>query len=249
MFRSAISLEQFNTNPPPHRDTRLPKIASQYVDSLIAYQISDEPTLHDPNDPQYYLSTALCLLNFLTSSPDVCKRVATEPAIINGVIEKLLAPDFVANMKKVVRPSGNYGIPPAKFDDDFGTLLQFVSTMLLYKVELGSSLHPRVKELVPKLKEWKKTYKNSPTKTIRNASERLVDQIEATDSMMATMMRKMQEQGLVCGVATCNVTEASQLTVCSTCKIQRYCGRDHQKADWKYHKHICKKGLVEPAAV
>lgn len=90
-------------------------------------------------------------------------------------------------MKKVVRPSGNYGIPPAKFDDDFGSLLQFVSTMLLYQAEM-ESLHPRIKELIPKLKDWKKVYRNSPTKTISNASERMVGQIQGMDPSTIAMM-------------------------------------------------------------
>ncbi|KAE9373752.1 hypothetical protein N431DRAFT_438918 [Stipitochalara longipes BDJ] len=223
------------------------QIASQYLNALIEYQTSDEPTLHDPSLPQYYISTALVILNFLaSSSPDVCKRAAQHPALLNDVIEKLLTPDFEDRMKAVVRPPGPRGIPPAKFDDDFGTLLQFVSTMLLYRAEMAG-LHPQIDELIPKLREWKRTYRNSPVKTIKNASERLVEQIQGMDLTMVAMMRRMQETSLVCGVTSCRITGAERLTVCNGCKIQRYCGRDHQKADWKYHKHICNKGLVEPA--
>ena len=119
--------------------------------------------------------------------------------------------------------------------------------MLLYRDEI-TGLHPRINELIPKLREWKRTYRNSPTKTIKNASERLVEQIQGMDPTMVAMMRRMQGSSLVCGVSTCRVTGAERLTVCNGCKIQRYCGRDHQKADWKYHKHICNKGLVEPTA-
>jgi hypothetical protein len=223
------------------------QIASQYLNALIAYQTSDDPTLHDPSLPQYYISTALILLNFLaSSSPDVCKHAAKHPALLNDVIEKLLTPDFVDRMKAVTRPPGPMGIPPAKFDDDFGTLLQFVSTMLLYRAEI-ETLHPRIDELIPKLREWKRTYKNSPVKTIKNASERLVDQIQGMDPTMISMIRGMQETSLVCGATSCRVTGPERLTVCNGCKIQRYCGREHQKADWKYHKNICNKGLVEPA--
>ncbi|PMD41235.1 hypothetical protein L207DRAFT_511150 [Hyaloscypha variabilis F] len=230
--------------PPPAQNHMVAQIASQYVNALIEYQTSDEATLHDPSLPQYYMSTALILLNFLTGNPDVCKRAAQHPALLNDVVEKLLAPDFEDRMKAVVRPPGPRGIPPAKFDDDFGTLLQFVSTMLLYRAEIVG-LHPRINELIPKLREWKRTYRNSPTKTIKNASERLVDQIQGMDPTMVAMMRRMQETGLVCGVTSCRVSGAERLTVCKACKIQRYCGREHQKADWKYHKHICNKGLVE----
>jgi hypothetical protein len=231
--------------PSAAQNHMIAQIASQYINALIEYQTSDEPTLHDPSLPQYYFSTVLVLLNFLTTSPDVCKRIAAHPAVVNNVIEKLLAPDFVDQMKAVPRPGGAH-FPPATFDDDFGTLLQFVSTMLLYRAEMGS-LHPRVDELIPKLREWKRTYRNSPVRTIKNASERLVGQIQGMDPTMIAMMRRMQETSIVCGASSCRVTGSEHLTVCNGCKIQRYCGRDHQKADWKYHKHICHKGLVEPA--
>ena len=108
------------------------------------------------------------------------------------------------------------------------------------------ALHPRINELVPKLRTWKQTYKRSSVKTISRAAERLVEQIEGMDPTMITMMRGMQEQSLVCGVSSCRVEGASHLTVCAVCRVQRYCGKEHQKMDWKYHKHICNKGLQEP---
>lgn len=221
------------------------QIASQYIAALLEYQTSDEPTLHDPSLPQYYFSTALCLINLLASNPDVSKRAAGYPNLVNNVIEKLLAPDFIDGMKRAPRLGGAH-FPAATFDADFGSVLQFLSTMLLYREEIESTLHPRIKELIPKLRTWKRTYRHSPVKTISNASERLVIQIEGMDPTMIAMTRGMQEKNLVCGVASCGVTGAKDLTVCSQCRIQRYCGKDHQKLDWRYHKNICKKGLQEP---
>lgn len=136
--------------------------------------------------------------------------------------------------------------PPATFDDEFGSILQFLSTLLLYTDEMETR-HPRINELVPRCRIWKREYKNSRVKTISRAADRLVDQIQGMDQQMITMMRSMQEQSLVCGVASCRVTGAG-MTACGGCRVQRYCGRDHQKADWKYHKHICNKGLEEPTS-
>merc|ERR1712000_71205 len=230
--------------PMSAQNHQVSQIASQYIDAFIAYQVSDEPCLKDKSSPQYYFSNALLILNYLTSNPDVCKRIAQHPTLTNDLIEKIIAPDFHDGMRDVVRPAlGSF--PPAGFAEDFGSVLQFLSTMLLYQAEMPS-LHPRIKEIIPKLKEWKKTYKNSHVKTIRNVCERMVGQINGMEPEMIAMMRKFQEEALVCGVASCGVKGATGLTVCATCKIQRYCGRDHQKADWKYHKHICSKGLVEP---
>jgi hypothetical protein len=46
---------------------------------------------------------------------------------------------------------------------------------------------------------------------------------------MVTMMRDMQDQNLVCGVVSCRNKGAANLTLCGTCRIQRYCGRIHQR--------------------
>ncbi|KAJ5047357.1 uncharacterized protein L3040_003184 [Drepanopeziza brunnea f. sp. 'multigermtubi'] len=222
-------------------------IASQYLDTLMAQQTSrDVATLNDPASDQYYFSRPLLLLNFLTANPDVCKRIAAHPALVNELVEKMLAPDFHDNMKAAARPSLG-GFPPEDFADAFGSVLQFLSTMLLYQ-DLMPAVNPRLKDLIPKLGEWEKTYKHSRVAVIRDASARLVSQINGMNPPLISMMRKMQEGTLCCGVVSCTLRGADKLTVCGVCKIQRYCGKEHQKADWKYHKHICAKGLVEPAA-
>ncbi|KAF8866492.1 hypothetical protein BDZ45DRAFT_667761 [Acephala macrosclerotiorum] len=229
---------------PGAQNHEVAQIASQYLNALIEYQTSDDTILNDTSSPQYYFSTAICLLNFLNMNPDVCKRIATHPTLVNSVVEKMLAPEFPNNMKNVQRPMiGPF--PPATFDDDFGSILQFLSTLLLYTDEMETR-HPRINELIPRCRTWKREYKNSRVKTISRAADRLVDQIQGMDRQMITMMRSMQEQSLVCGVASCRVTGAA-MTACGGCRIQRYCSRDHQKADWKYHKHICNKGLEELA--
>lgn len=233
--------------PQAAQNQAVAQIASQYLDALLEYQTSDDATLRDPSSPQYYFSTAICLLNLLSFNPDVCKRIARHPTIVNSIIEKLLVPDFESSMKGVPRPGGTH-FPAATFDAEFGGLLQFLSTMLLYTDEI-ETLHPRIKELIPKLRTWKKTYRNSSVRTIKDVAERLVDQIQGMDPTMISMMRSMQEnQSLACGVSSCSVKGARDLTVCGVCRVQRYCGREHQKMDWKYHKHICNKGLQEPAA-
>ncbi|CAG8975801.1 hypothetical protein HYALB_00008242 [Hymenoscyphus albidus] len=215
-------LQQFLS--PTDRSNAIDQISSQYLDgTLLEYQTSDDPLLNDKNSSQYYFSAVSALLSFLCTSPDVSPRVARykEGAIAHDIVEKMLDPDFEKNMKKCDRKCPP-PFQPATFDSDFGTMLQLLSTIMLWSE--GRTFHPRVEDLIPKLRQWKKTYKNSSVRTISNASERLVGQIEGTDPEMA---------------------EFTGLTACAACKIQRYCGKDHQKADWKYHKHICKKGLAE----
>ncbi|KAG0646305.1 hypothetical protein D0Z07_8113 [Hyphodiscus hymeniophilus] len=196
------------------------QISSQYLKALLDYQSSDDPILNDQSSPQYWFSTALCLLNFLASSnPDVCIRVAKHEKVFKDVVDKLLDPDVETKMRGVPRTAPP-GIPPAGFEEDFGTLLQFVSTILLYSDHITVPA-PRLAELIPKLQSWKRTYKNSRVKTISNASDRLVGQIQGMDALMIAGMRQMQASAL------------------------RYCGREHQKKDWKHHKLICEKGLIE----
>lgn len=217
------------------------QIASQYLPALLDYQTSNEPHLLDPSSPQYYFSTAICLLNFLSSNPDVCIRVAKRSAIIHDLVEKMLAPDFEVAMRECKRPAGPNGIPAATFEDDFGSILQFLSTILLYSDHLGT-MHPRIEELIPKLRTWKQTYRRSTVRTISNASDRLVTQIQGLDPALISQMREMQAEGtLVCGFPSCG--EKKNLNACGSCKIQRYCGQEHQKKDWRYHKVICGKGL------
>lgn len=45
----------------------------------------------------------------------------------------------------------------------------------------------------------------------------------------------------------CNICEksteiknTSTLLMCNKCKLIFYCGKEHQKIDWKYHKHFCR---------
>jgi len=159
---------------------------------------------------------------------------------MHSIIEKLLDKDFEEDMKKCKRPTLVPGIPPATFKDDFGSLLQFLSTMMLH--QHYTEMHPRFGELVPRFKEWNRKYRGG---FIGKVTGRLVEQLNM-DPMMITMMKEMQRESLSCGVVGCR--KSGDLLACNGCKIQRYCVKEHQKADWKYHKHICNKGLVEPGA-
>lgn len=130
----------------------------------------------------------------------------------------------------------------ARFEDDFGSILQFVSTMLLYPDQTEEPIHPRLNELVPILKGWKKKYSGV---FIARVSDRLIPQIEGpTHPSVIAAMREQQAEMVVCGVQSCG---KRKLNACAQCKIQKYCSQEHQKKDWKYHKHICNKGLVEEA--
>lgn len=221
--------------PTSEQNHMLAQIGSQYLPALVAYQTSDDPHLHDPNDIQYYFSSALCLLNFLTANPDICMRIAKERQITHDIVEKLLDPDIEKKMRPCKRRMG------ARYEDDLGTVLQFLSTMLLYSDQSPDPFHPRLAELIPKLKEWKRKYSGI---FIGKVSARLIPQIDGpTHPSTIAEMRKKQEETLVCGLKSCGKNK--DLNACGQCKIQRYCSQEHQKKDWKYHKHICNKGLVE----
>ncbi|KAL3424240.1 pentatricopeptide repeat domain-containing protein [Phlyctema vagabunda] len=222
------------------------QLASQYLPALLEFQSSDDPQLNDEKSAQYWFSTALCLLNLLTTNPDVCAVIVKHPTVVHDVIEKLLDPEIETKMKACGRLDAGPQFAPARFEDEFGTLLQFLSTILLHHPEKTEELHPRIHELIPKLKTWQRKYERSTVRTIDNASKRLVSQIEGMDPNTVNYMRSMQATSVQCGFVACD--KKTDLTACSACKIQRYCGREHQKKDWKYHKHICNKGLIEESA-
>lgn len=208
------------------------QIASRFLPAFFAYQTSSDPHLNDETDAQYWFSSVLCVLNFLSSNLDVGRKMAKEGTIVAGVIDKLLDPDVERKMKACERRMG------ARFEDDFGSMLQFVSTLMLY----SSTLSPRTQELVPRCKEWEGRYRG---KFIQKVSQRLRGQIEEIDPFYVGMVKAMQKETLVCGVAECRVLEKEGLVACARCTMQRYCGGEHQKKDWKWHKAICTKGLGE----
>jgi hypothetical protein len=212
------------------------EIASQYLSALLTYQTSSAPHLHDPTNAQYYLSDAFALLNWLTTNPDVAIRCAKHPTLFKDTIDKLLDDNVERDMKacEATRTGG------MTFEADFGSLLQFVSTILLRREFLPEPVHPRILELVPKLKAWKKKYRG---KFIGRVAERLAAQIESPESLDLDAVRESQAESVVCGYVGCAVKK--ELLACGQCKVQRYCSTEHQKKDWKFHKKICNKGLIE----
>jgi hypothetical protein len=154
--------------------------------------------------------------------------------MLKDTIEKLLRPELEKEMKACERRGG------ATFEADLGSMLQFVSTILLRKEYLEDPPHPRIQELVPRLKEWKKKYKAI---YIGKVSDRLLDQIANPESLDLNMVRDAQLDQLVCGYVGCR--NSKNLSSCGQCKLQRYCSQEHQKKDWGKHKKICNKGLIE----
>ncbi|RFU24591.1 hypothetical protein B7463_g11746, partial [Scytalidium lignicola] len=65
-------------------------------------------------------------------------------------------------------------------------------------------------------------------------------------SMMAIIAGEGQSQGAsapgtTVEIMSCNVCGKTEgIKRCAQCKAVAYCGREHQKADWKAHKKICR---------
>jgi hypothetical protein len=209
-------------------------VASQYLPALLEYQYSDTPHLHDPSSSQYWCSDAFTLINWLTSDPDVAVTVAKHPSLFHDTVEKLLNPNILTEMKVCPRNGGS------SFEAEFASLLQFVSTILLRKEHLPTPPHPRINELVPKLKAWKRKYSGQ---FIARVSERLADQIKSPESLDLGAVLNAQNGNLVCGYIQCE--KKTDLNACARCKMQRYCSAEHQKKDWGFHKGICGKGLLD----
>jgi hypothetical protein len=40
-------------------------------------------------------------------------------------------------------------------------------------------------------------------------------------------------------ILPCRVCGETKTMKCARCKVVAYCGKEHQKADWKVHKRVC----------
>jgi len=64
---------------------------------------------------------------------------------------------------------------------------------------------------------------------------------------------KIQTHCQFCFTSAASLKPPSKLSQCGSCKLARYCSRDHQVQDWAWHKRECKKlnrlSEMNPAAV
>lgn len=209
-------------------------VGSQYLPTLLEYQCSDTPHLHDPSSSQYYCSEAFTLINWLTSNPDIAVAVAKHPSLFHDTVDKLLNPKIIEQMKPCPRNGGS------TFEAEFASMLQFVSTILLRSDHLPTPPHPRLNDLILLLKAWKRKYSGQ---FIARVADRLADQIKSPEHLNLEGLRTAQNQNLLCGYVRCG--EKTGLNACARCKMQRYCTSEHQKKDWSFHKKICGKGLLD----
>jgi hypothetical protein len=82
-----------------------------------------------------------------------------------------------------------------------------------------------------------------------NKSECEMRTRQEIQDMMALIMGDGQGQGAeegaggsedVAEILPCTVCGDTEKTMkCARCKVVAYCGKEHQKADWKEHKRIC----------
>jgi hypothetical protein len=75
------------------------------------------------------------------------------------------------------------------------------------------------------------------TKTLKEAEVILARQVAAnTRTGPVAVMKPVYMTPGTC----CICGSAVDLLKCSVCRSVHYCGKEHQKQDWKRHKHECK---------
>ncbi|KAF9490423.1 hypothetical protein BDN71DRAFT_191854 [Pleurotus eryngii] len=91
------------------------------------------------------------------------------------------------------------------------------------------------------LTKWNEDHKKEMDEVNRAESQRERDiRAEVGGGKSAMIMRLLQVHQLKCR-GGCGVEKASLR--CSKCRVVRYCSKECQAEDWKYHKSIC--GLEE----
>ncbi|KAJ3724336.1 hypothetical protein C8R42DRAFT_447367 [Lentinula raphanica] len=79
---------------------------------------------------------------------------------------------------------------------------------------------------------------NSP---VRNNDTSLSPNVEFTETDGRTRRQILDDLLTRCSNPRCTTkTRRGNLKLCSRCKIDRYCSQDCQRADWAFHKTICK---------
>ena len=82
--------------------------------------------------------------------------------------------------------------------------------------------------------------------SVCNKSECEMQTRQQIQDMMALIM--VDGQGVPVGargsgntreILPCGVCGETKAMKCARCKVVAYCGKEHQKADWKVHKKIC----------
>lgn len=174
------------------------------------------------------LNSSMKLLNVITYTPYFV-RFARTPA------GQGLAALQAKRTAQAVSEISNMG------PDEVGEIGQFLATLLLLQGTAGVDASDK-SALVPKLKQWKRTYAG---RLASDTSERCLALLMDDPSMRPMMqhVKKMLEGCLQkCGGPNCERTQQTsgdELMQCARCKSAVYCGSDHQKNAWPLHKATC----------
>lgn len=213
-------------SPMEAQQRMMAQIGSQYLPALLEHECGNDAASDlsaSSGAPRF--SDAMTLINYLSSNPDIAGHLWKHPTIFQNILDKLLIPE----------------IDTIWSENSLGSALQFISTLLIQdSEEKAMTVYPGLKELPPHLRTYLRKYRG---KYVAKVSERLKDQLKSANPTMKKMILEVTRSQLRCGYVMCSNNEDMRL--CGSCGVQRYCCPEHQKKDWKFHKTICIKGLVE----
>ncbi|KAH8590916.1 hypothetical protein B0O99DRAFT_285062 [Bisporella sp. PMI_857] len=187
---------------------------------------------------KYWCPEALYLLNFLVMNPDVAKIVAQQGRILEGVVDKLCENNLI---KKMAESVPKRKLETATAINDITWMVIFVRRVLLFPYYIANiTIFDKYPLLLKNLEQWQAGHVGS---VLAAEALRLQHTIERPEDYTIRNVREGTERSLMCGYKKCGYKIFMEK--CARCMVQRYCSTEHQKKDWKYHKHYCDIGLVD----
>jgi len=124
--------------------------------------------------------------------------------------------------------------------ESIAELCQFLATMLMLQSHSALSQED-LSAVTVKLQRWSREYRHTFAEDTCSRALMLLAPTGANQAkkMLANVSKQLNKGTNNCMVCLDERSTKQELLQCSRCKTVRYCGTQHQRADWPSHKKIC----------
>lgn len=149
----------------------------------------------------------------------------------SGILEQILRCSTVPNTP--VEPGGNHWETHNFLDIVLGYLESSIGSVLTQKLKIGEPCGDTLNAIL----QGRDGSKNAPPK-ILNRLRGIAALVETFDS---TEFKANLAFGSICRPCSKNGDSEAPLFRCAQCLLTYYCSKECQRADWKRHKHNCRR--------